>query len=192
MTDYGHLIDSELITLLKKGNKRAFAAIFNKYNSLLLAHVYKKTRDREEAKDIVQEVFTMLWVKRDQIKPKSNLGGYLMLAVKHKVLDLMGHKNVKSRYFDSLATFAMKAENATDHRIREKQLQDMIAKEIAALPPKMQEVFLMSRENQLSHKEIARQLNISEETVNTQIKRALKALRLKLGLVLYLTMFIKL
>lgn len=191
MSVYGKLKDTELIALLKEGNRQAFAAIFDKYNSLLYAHVYKKLHDREEAKDIVQEVFAALWVKRDQVNPQASLGGYLMLAVKHKTLDLIGHKNIESRYFDSLAAFAKNAEGTTDYRLREKQLQDIIAREIAALPPKMQAIFLMSRVDQLSHKEIALQLSISEETVTTQIKRALKILRARLGLVLYLAMFLK-
>lgn len=191
MSAYSKFNDTELIALLKGGNREAFAVIFDKYNSLLFAHVYKKLRDREEAKDIVQEVFTALWAKRDQLNPQASLGGYLMLAVKHKTLDLIGHKSVESRYFDSLAAFASHAAGATDHRLRERQLQDLINREIAALPPKMQAIFLMSRTEQLSHKEIAQQLNISEETVTTQIKRALKVLRVKLGLVLYLVMFFK-
>lgn len=192
MSAYGDFKDKELIISLKDGSKQAFAEIFNKYNSLLYSHVYKKIRDREEAKDIVQEVFTALWLKRDRINEASSLGGYLMMAVKHKVLDLVGHKDVESRYFNSLAAFALSNEGATDYRVREKQLQDIISREIAALPPKMQKIFLMSRIDQLSHKEIAQQLNISEETVNTQIKRALKALKVRLGLVLYLAMFFKL
>lgn len=192
MSAYSKLNDTELIALLKEGNKQAFAAIFDKYNSLLFAHVYKKLRDREEAKDIVQEVFAALWLKRDQLNPQSSLGGYLMLAVKHKTLDLIGHKSIESTYFDSLAGFASHTEGATDHRVREKQLQDIISREIAALPPKMQAIFLMSRVDQLSHKEIAQELKVSEETVSTQIKRALKVLRVRLGLVLYLAMFFKL
>jgi RNA polymerase sigma-70 factor (family 1) len=192
MSAYGDFKDKELIISLKHGSKHAFAEIFNKYDSLLYTHVYKKIRDREEARDIVQEVFTTLWLKRDRISEDSNLGGYLMMAVKHKVLDLVGHKDVESRYFNSLASFALYNEGATDHRVREKQLQDIISREIAALPSKMQEIFLMSRVDQLSHKEIAQQLHISEETVNTQIKRALKALRVRLGLVLYIAMFFKL
>lgn len=192
MPAYSKLNDVELIALLKEGNRQAFAVIFDKYNSLLFAHVYKKIRNIEEAKDIVQEVFAALWVKRDQVNPQASLGGYLMLAVKHKTLDLIGHKSIESRYFHSLAAFAGHAQGATDHRVREKQLQDIITREIAALPPKMQAIFLMSRVDQLSHKEIARQLDVSEETVTTQIKRALKVLRARLRRVLYLALFLKL
>jgi len=191
MAAYGTYTDQELLVLLKTGDRTAFAEIFNKYRSLLFSHVYKKIRDREEAKDIVQEVFTGLWTKRAEINQQSNLGGYLMMAVKHKVLDLVGHKEVESRYFESLSTFSINYEGKTDHSIREKQLQSIIDREIEALPQKMREVFLMSRVEQLSHKEIAQKLNLSEETVNTHIKRALKTLKIRLGLILYLVMLIK-
>ncbi len=191
MMSYQKLSDVELIALLKEGDKGAFAAIFDQYKSLLFSHVYKKIRDREEAKDIVQEVFASLWAKRAQINDQSNLGGYLMLAVRHKVLDLVGHKHVEERYFSSLSDFATAQNNNADHRVRENQLRLLIEKEIEALPSKMREIFLMSRVGQLSHKEIAGQLNISEQTVTTQIKRALRVLRVKLGLMLYLAMLIK-
>jgi RNA polymerase sigma-70 factor (family 1) len=192
MTSYSTLSDSELTGLLKQGDTTAFAQIFAKYKGLLFSHVYKKIRDREEARDIVQDVFAGLWTKREQINPETNLGGYLMMAVRHKVLDLVGHKDVQSRYFISLSHFAQEWEGATDYPIREKQLQFVIDKEIAGLPEKMREVFLMSRVSNLSHKEIAAQLGISEQTVSTQIKRALKLLRSRLGLMLYLLMWFKL
>lgn len=192
MTSYSTLNDIELTGLLKQGDTTAFAQIFAKYKGLLFSHVYKKIRDREEARDIVQDVFTGLWTKRGQINPETNLGGYLMMAVRHKVLDLVGHKDVQSRYFVSLSHFAQEQEGATDHPIREKQLQSVIDREIAGLPEKMREVFLMSRISNLSHKEIAAQLGISEQTVSTQIKRALKLLRRRLGLMLYLVLWFNL
>ncbi|WP_233260621.1 sigma-70 family RNA polymerase sigma factor [Pedobacter sp. HMWF019] len=91
-----------------------------------------------------------------------------------------------------MSRFAQDWEGTTDYPIREKQLQFVIDREIAGLPEKMREVFLMSRVSNLSHKEIAAQLGISEQTVSTQIKRALKILRSRLGLMLYLVLWFKL
>ncbi|PTT03192.1 hypothetical protein DBR11_02935 [Pedobacter sp. HMWF019] len=123
------------------------------------------------------------------VLPKIQL---LNKIVQHLAQDLVGHKDVQSRYFVSLSRFAQDWEGTTDYPIREKQLQFVIDREIAGLPEKMREVFLMSRVSNLSHKEIAAQLGISEQTVSTQIKRALKILRSRLGLMLYLVLWFKL
>ncbi|HEY0272531.1 MAG TPA: sigma-70 family RNA polymerase sigma factor, partial [Chitinophaga sp.] len=78
-----------------------------------------------------------------------------------------------------------------DYRVREKQFMEMIEREIAALPPKMRVVFEMSRKSDYSHREIAAHLDIAEETVKKQIKNALKILRNRLGLALFIFLLIK-
>ncbi|MNY42390.1 RNA polymerase sigma factor [compost metagenome] len=75
--------------------------------------------------------------------------------------------------------------------MREKQLKEIIEEEISALPARMQEIFRMSRFEQMSHKEIAEKLALSEQTVKDQVKKALRILRIKLGLIAYLTLFFK-
>ncbi|MDO7743049.1 MAG: sigma-70 region 4 domain-containing protein, partial [Pedobacter sp.] len=81
--------------------------------------------------------------------------------------------------------------NYADHRIRERDLATIIEKEISCLPAKMREVFELSRKSHLSHKEIAILLDLSELTVRTQVKKALRILRLKLGLLIYLLILFK-
>ena len=78
--------------------------------------------------------------------------------------------------------------SVTDHRIREKQLTELINKGIADLPDKMREIFELSRKNSLSHKQIAAQLNLSEQTVKKQVNNALRILRTKLGTMLFLSL----
>ncbi len=78
----------------------------------------------------------------------------------------------------------------TDFLIRENDLKNLIEKEIQALPPRMKEVFQLSRKDKLSHKEIANLMDISEQTVSTQIKKALRILRVRLGLITFLIMLL--
>ena len=78
----------------------------------------------------------------------------------------------------------------TDFLIRENDLKTLIEKEIQALPPRMKEAFQLSRKEKLSHKEIANLMDISEQTVSTQIKKALRILRVRLGLIIYLIMLL--
>jgi len=186
MIDYSQLTDHELVILLNKGDHRAFAQIYDRYKFILHAHAVNKLRDREEARDIIQEVFTYVWSKHDEIQLSGNLSGYLYGAVRHAILNKITRKQVQEKYFDSLKVFSEQYNGMTDHLIRENQLREHIEKEIGMLPSKMREVFELSRKQHLSHKEIAWKLEIAEQTVSKQITNALRILKLKVGVLVYL------
>ncbi|MCF6406837.1 RNA polymerase sigma-70 factor [Chitinophaga filiformis] len=177
-----HANDRELVVMLQAGDNAAFTELYNRYKKPLIIHGYKKTGDLEDAKEIVQEVFSTLWSQREQLPPIQQVSAYLYTMVRNKVLNYIEHKQVEARYALNFQNFIDEGHNASDIQMREKELQQMIDKEIAALPPKMREVFILSRKEHLSHKEIAERLNISEFTVKNHIKAALKILRLKIGL----------
>ncbi|MFD0749217.1 sigma-70 family RNA polymerase sigma factor [Mucilaginibacter calamicampi] len=91
---------------------------------------------------------------------------------------------MRGRYLDSLKGYLdAHAEVPADHLIREKQLRAHIEQEIQALPPKMRRIFEMSRKEQLSHREIAEALSVSENNVSKQVNNALRILRTKLNLI---------
>jgi RNA polymerase sigma-70 factor (ECF subfamily) len=190
MANYDPYTDHELVALLRQGDQLAYTEIFNRYNSLLFIHAFKKFPSSEEVKDIIQEVFTMLWNRRESFVLQTNLAGYLYTCIHHKILDLIAHQKTATKYMDSLQLFLQEENKSADHLVREKQLSAIIEREIAALPPKMREVFELSRKKQLSHKEIAKELSISEETVKSQVKNALKILRFKLNLFTFLLLLI--
>ena len=186
MNDYSKTSDLELTEFLKKGEHTAFTEIFKRYNGLLYGHAYKRLRNKEEAQDVVQEVFTTLWLKREDIVFSSNLIGYLYTALRNKIYNIISHKKIESEYIVSLQRFLNEEYAVTDFLIREKQLQEIIDKEMGALPPRMRQVFELSRKQHMSHKEIAEEMNIAESTVTDQVKKALKILKPKIGLILYL------
>lgn len=182
-----HLSDLALIDLVRAGNDLAFKEIFKRYNRALFAHAYNKLRDKEEAKDVVQDIFLKLWNYSQQADfAPLNLASYLHTAIRNRVLDMLSKSKHANDYLNSLQTFLDEGSERTDYRIREQQLQQHIDQAILALPSRMRLVFEMSRKEHLSHKEIAQQLNISDQTVTDQIKKALKILRSKLGILLYL------
>lgn len=186
MTAYRSLSDMNLVGLLKLGDHVAFAEIYDRYFGLLYTHAFNRLKDEDEAKDAVQELFTTLWSKRQNIFYKSNLSNYLYTAVRNRVLDVISHKQVESKYILALPQFVESSTCLTDHLLREKQLAAIIEKEIQALPPKMREVFELSRKAELSHKEIAEKLGISQQSVRSHVKNALKSLKFKIGLAICL------
>lgn len=174
------LTDQELSALLKKGDEKAFTEIYERYHSLLYIYAHKKLNNKQEAEDIIQEVMTTLWNNRFDFSIQSSLPTYLFTAVRNRAFDLFSHKKVESKYIESLQDFIEDVGVQTDFLVRENDLKKLIEKETQALPPKMREVFQLSRNKNLKHKEIAKALNISEQTVSTQIKKALRILRIRL------------
>ncbi len=174
--------DEELAVLLSQGDRVAFTLIYNRYFQVLYIHAYHKLSDSQEAQDIVHELFAQLWAKHQELNIQQSLQSYLYASIRNKILDHFAKKDVRNKYLQSLDGFLQQNYCVTDHRIREKQLNALIEKGITSLPDKMRTVFEMSRQQALSHKEIAQQLNLSENTVKKQINNALRILRSKIGL----------
>ena len=191
MTDYTLLSDQELFDLLKSDDKIAFSEIYNRYKGPLYIHAFNKLRDKEDVRDIIQQLFSVLWIKRAEINLKTNLTGYLFAAVRNRVFKIIAHKNIASNYISSIQESIQTTEPITDHLVRENEFRKIIDREIALLPPKMREIFELSRKNYLSHKEIAEKLGISEQTVSKQVSNALKILRTKLSLLAYLAVLLR-
>jgi len=190
MKGYTEHLDQQLVALLKEDDHAAYTEIFTRYNRLLYAHAYKRIKDKEEAQDIVQEVFSVLWAKRHSVAISENLTGYLYAAVRNRIYNLLSHKQVESEYIVSLQAYLNEEYAVTDYLIREKQLQEIIDKEISQLPPRMREVFELSRKKFMSHREIAEEMGISEQTVTDQVKKALKIIKPKVGLALMLIYYL--
>ncbi|TKC03659.1 RNA polymerase sigma factor [Pedobacter frigoris] len=186
MSVYSTLPDNELLQLTRSEDRRAFSEIYNRYGTLLYVYALKLTNDKDDADDIVQEVFLSLLTRND-LEVKKTLSSYLYSAVRYKIFDLFAHKKVRTSYADSLQHFIDDGEYITDNYVRERELARLIEKEICLLPKKMREVFESSRKANLSQKQIAEKFNISEKTVKKQINNSIKILRLKLGKLIIFT-----
>ena len=191
MIPLANVSDNDLVFLLQEGSEDAYTEIYNRYKWLMHTHAYKKLGDRDEANDLIQELFTSLWVRRKDIVLTSTLSAYLYTSIRNKVLNIIEHRQVESKYINSLIRFSNQYVSTTDYKVRENLLMEIIEREIAALPPKMRQVFELSRKSHLNHKDIAEHLGISEETVKSQVKNALKVLRVRLGLFFYILLLVK-
>ncbi|MBN9383165.1 MAG: RNA polymerase sigma-70 factor [Chitinophagaceae bacterium] len=191
MKAYSTLSDVELTDLLMSGDQGAFTEIYTRYKWVLFLHALKRLGDREQAKDIVQELFTTLWDRRTELDLRSHLSGYLYAAIRNRVIKIFTHQRVVTGYIASLGTAIHEDDCITDHKVRQSSLAALIEKEINELPEKMREVFVLSRKHHLSNKEIALKLSIKESTVKRQVSNALKILRTKLGLFVWLMLLLR-
>lgn len=174
----------ELAGLLRNGDHAAFTEIYDRFFGVLYMHALHRLRDTDEAKDIVQELFTSLWLKHETLSC-TNLSNYLYTAVRNRVLNNIAHHSVEARYMAALPSTVNTDSCLADHRLRERQLAAIIEEEINALPAKMREVFLLSRKEHLSYKEISDRLGITEQSVRSHVKNALRILKVRLGVVIY-------
>lgn len=177
---YSNLSDVELVDLLKSGNQLAYTEIFERYTRVLLRHAFRLLSDHEEAHDVVQDVFLQLWQKREELSFKTSLSAYLYASVRNRIFNLLSHQKVILRYAESISSFMVEGYNIIEDQIREKELALIIEKEVDALPPKMREVFLLNKKDELNYREISERLNITSETAKQQVYKAMKILKLKI------------
>jgi len=178
--DYNKFTDKELASLIKDDNQLAYTEAFLRYSKLLVAHAYRLLGDQDEANDVVQDVFLILWQNRENLTLNTSLSSYLYTAIRNRVFNRMSHQKVVAKYANSIVNFMEDGHALTDELIRAKELAIIIEQEIAALPPKMREVFLLYKREELSYKEIAVRLDITDKTAKQQVYNAVKNLRLKI------------
>ncbi|MBB2149057.1 RNA polymerase sigma factor [Pedobacter gandavensis] len=189
MTSYYYLSDGELAERLHLGDHRAFSQIYERFFGVLYKHAFNRFRDQEQAKDVVHELFEDLWMKREHLLINSNLSHYLYTATRNKILKIIAHQNVVTAYATKQSVMIKPDEGLTDHRVRERQLAEIIEKEIQSLPPKMKTAFELSRKHNYTYKEIAEKMDITEQSVRSHVKNALKILRTKFGILIFLVVF---
>lgn len=176
---FNQLKEPELIRLIKQGNQDAFKVIYEKYWKKLYG-VALLRMTRADAKDIVQEVFISLWMKRENLIITNSLSSYLYTAIKYKIINYFESNLVKNNYLNSLHKAAIEFENSTNEIINVKDLEQIIESSNKNLTPKVKEVFELSRNDNLSNHEIAQKLNVSDQTVRNYISIALKSLKIHL------------
>jgi RNA polymerase sigma-70 factor (ECF subfamily) len=182
MDKYSKLSDIELLMSLRSGDDAAFTEIYNRFSSVLYLHARHMLHNRDEARDVIQEVFTSIWNRRADLDLNVSLNGYLYRSVRNTVLNVIRKGKKDSLYISEIAETLEKGEYSTDEKLNYNELKSVIELEVSLLPPRMREVFELSRNQQLSHAEIAALLEISDLTVKKQINKAIHILRARLGI----------
>ncbi|MEQ7800241.1 RNA polymerase sigma-70 factor [Pedobacter sp. ASV1-7] len=180
METYSKFTDAELVSLLQKGCHKAYTEIYHRYKGVLYKHALRVLNNTEEVNDIIHELFLNLWIKREKILITDKLSSYLYSSVRNRILDHIARNKFVTNYIASIQEYIQAAVPHTEQQVRLNELTRLIEREVSALPKKMKEIFEMSRNQELTHREIAEQLNISDHTVKKQINNALKILRPKI------------
>jgi len=171
------LTDIRLLALIKTGDRDAFEIIYNKYWSKLYLSAFNLLRDAQACEDIIQDILVQLWLRRESVAIDC-LSSYLHTAVRYQVFNLIRSGKVK-RFFMEQFEEPVSSENIDD-LLTEKDLKKLLNERVYSLPAKCREIFLLSRNNHLSNREIAAILNIAPKTVENQLTIAIRRLRLSM------------
>jgi RNA polymerase sigma-70 factor, Bacteroides expansion family 1 len=172
--------DEELIPLLIKGSREAFECIYKRYWGILYSQALRLLRDEDDAKDVVQDLFVALYANERKIQPDTRIATYLYVALRHRVINRIQQRKVRSDYLDTLSNYPEPQGETIISNITEKEIKQVMDDEIDRMPPKMQQAFELSRKEYLSNREIAQQLDIQESTVKSHVNNALKLIRIRL------------
>lgn len=177
-----------LISSLKGGDKSALTFIYDKYWKPLFIASYNLLKDKEVCEEIIQDVFVDIWMRREELEIKVSLQSYLYACVRYKVFaEFRKKKIIRVDLFEDLN---LRFQHATpETKVMYEELELQISKAVNQLPEKCQKVYKLSRNEQLTHFEIAQKLNISTKTVENHITNALRYLRASLGSVWFALLF---
>jgi RNA polymerase sigma-70 factor (family 1) len=160
---------------IRLGDSTAFSYVFQKYYQALYQFAGRFVKDAQTAENIVQDVFVKLWTNRENCLITSSLKSYLYAATRNTALNFLSREK-KQLSTEDLMSDRQDTTANPEERIIENEMIDEIHKAIEKLPEKCRYVYLMKRYDDLKYHEIAEILDISINTVKTQMKRALKSL----------------
>jgi RNA polymerase sigma-70 factor (ECF subfamily) len=171
----------------RAGNYKAFDAMFVAYADPLCAYVYGLLRSRDDAQEVVQDLFLWIWEHRTGWDVPGELRTYLYRSARNRAISRMRHRRVqhlfrlRSASTDSLDAIPRSVLPEAQDRLEADELSRAIALALEALPERCRQVFLLSRQHHMSYAEVAQVMQISPKTVENHMARALAGLRAALG-----------
>lgn len=169
---------------LQAGDERAFTWLFNRYYQDLFAYACRIMREEEIAADMVQDTFYKLFAKRESLEVHTSMQAYLYKSVYNHCVNEIKRRRLEVSYMDQeLADFYFKEILQTPEAemvLRNEEIRRAVQEAISGLPERCREIFVLSKMQELSNKEIAERLGISEKTVENQMTKALSYLRKEL------------
>jgi len=174
------LADETLIAL-RRGDERAYERLFRTHYASLCGYAYTFLRDDAEAEEVAQTVFLILWEKHASLDITVSLKAYLYRAVHNQALNRIKHLRIREGHRQLVTATAEPGYEGVAQQVIGTELEAHVEAAIAQLPAQCQLIFRMSRFEELKYQEIADQLGLSVKTVENQIGKALKILRVQLA-----------
>jgi RNA polymerase sigma-70 factor (ECF subfamily) len=171
-------LEIDVFERLKKGDVLAFDAVYAKYCRRLFGFVLKYVKQKDDAEEIVQEVFVKIWESRHKIDVFSSFDSFLFTIAYNSTISLLRKRVTEKKYVDFLISQQQEyIVNDSSVEIQFNELNDKVQLLLNELTPRQKEIFQLSRVEGLTHEEIAKKLNISANTVKNHMVTVLSFLR---------------
>ena len=172
--------ESEWLVALAAGDFKAFGVLYEKHHRPLYLFALKLSKNHHEAEELVQSVFVTVWETRQTIDPAKSFSAYLFSIARNRYYDMLRKRVNESYYADYILHQNNDTVDDLEKQIEDKEIYEIVNKLLQQVPERRQEIFRMSRNENLSYKQIAKKLQISENTVDSQIRHVLNFLRKEL------------
>ena len=169
--------ERSLVLRLIEGDEDAFCELYAAYKNRLIYFAMRFLKSREYAEDIFQDAFAVVWQGRRFINPDASFSAYLYTIVRNRILNQLRDLSNQDKLREQILSQAVDYTNETKDEIIANDLRQFISRALQQLTPRQREIFQMSRERQMSHREIAEVLGISVNTVQESISISLRTLR---------------
>jgi RNA polymerase sigma-70 factor (ECF subfamily) len=165
-----------LIRELQRGNAKAFEELYFRYHARLYNFCNRIIRNTQEAEGLVQEIFITIWENREKLDENKSFSGFIFKIARNKIINRIKQKLIHQVHRKYISD---KDQNNVDLRteIESREMMVLIQKSIDTLPEQTKEIFSFSRNDGMTYKEIAQKLNISENVVDHEIRKALQKIR---------------
>ena len=181
--------ERKLLVALASGDSGAFEILYEKYHHPLYFFALKLSKNPHEAEELVQSVFVSVWETRQSVDPAKSFSAYLFSIARNRFYDMLRRRVTESCYVDYILQQNNLIGDDLEKQTEDKEINEIINRLLQQTPERRQEIFRMSRDENLSYKQIAEKLQISENTVDTQIRNVLNFLRKELPKYLRLLLF---
>lgn len=161
-------------------DEQLFSDIYDRYWERLFRYVIRILPDEDDVADVLQETFVTFWEMRRRLEHVKSVKSYLFMIARNFAFKRFRERAKETDIVDRLVRHYGEVNESMAESLYGKELNEWFDREMGRLPERMREVFVLSRKEHLSYKEIAERLNISDQTVKKQISKSLKLLRLKL------------
>ena len=174
--DYTKLSDQELIQECSRDNMRAFNQLFERYFPALHRFAVNYVKDAAVAEELAMDLMHNIWKKRGMLEIKGGVDHYLFGAMKNVLFNHIRKRALETVNLDELAEVPVSAAQA-DHQLEYKELEKIYQLKLSQLSPQRRKIFKLSREENMTYPQIAKDMNLSINTIKTQMLVSLRFLR---------------
>ena len=170
--------ENELLDRIKNNDNLAFKSLFDQYGKKVYFFINSYLKNKADAEDLTQNVFIRIWESRMSLDTNKSVKGFIFTVAYNTAIDYIRKKGFNELIsLSSFSDIALSDKSSSDELVIQGQLNSLYERAVQILPPKRREIFLLSRHDGLTNKQIADHLNISVKTVENQMTAALSSLR---------------